>query len=99
MIGAYYISKEDKLMRKRKHIQIRRMLRKPRSYWYEKTGTEDWWLKMIGEEASASSWKKNFRMTKESFTKILAKISPLISPKSNSPNYRLLSAEKKLAVT
>ena len=54
---------------------------------------------MIGEEASASSWKKNFRMTKESFTKILAKISPLISPKSNSPNYRLLSAEKKLAVT
>ena len=38
-------------------------------------------------------------MTKESFMKLLAKISSLISPKSNSPNYRLLSAEKKLAVT
>ena len=55
---TYYISKQDKLMRKRKHIQTRRMLRKPRSYWYEKTITEDWWLKMIDEEASASSWKK-----------------------------------------
>ena len=36
MIGAYYICKQDKLMRKRKHIQIRRVLRKPCSYWYEK---------------------------------------------------------------
>ena len=41
---------------------------------------------------------KNFRKTKDSFTKLLAKASPLISPKSNSPNYRLLSADKKLAV-
>ena len=38
-------------------------------------------------------------MTKESFMKLLTKISPLISPKSNSPNYRLLSAERKLDVT
>ena len=36
MIGVYYMSKEDKLTRKRKHIQITRILRKPRSYWHEK---------------------------------------------------------------
>ena len=54
---------------------------------------------MIGEEASASSWKKNFRTTKESFMKLLTKTSPLISPKLNSPYYRLMPAEKKLAVT
>ena len=42
---------------------------------------------MIGEKASANSRKKNFPMTKE------------MSPKSTSPNYRLLSAGKKLAVT
>ena len=58
MTGAYYISKQDKLIRKRKSILIRSMLRKPRVYWYEKTRTEDWWLKLIGEETSASSWKK-----------------------------------------
>ena len=38
-------------------------------------------------------------MSKESFQDLLAKISPFISPKLNSPNYRLMSAEKKLAVT
>ena len=64
----------------------------------KKNRTEDWWLKMIDEEASASSWKKNFRKTKDSFMKLLAKTSPLILPKSNSPNYRLLSADKKFAV-
>ena len=36
------------------------MLRKPRVYWYEKNRTDDWWLKLIGEETSASSWKKTF---------------------------------------
>ena len=77
---------------------MRRILRKPRS-WYEKNRTEDWWLKMIGEEASGSSLEKNFHMTKDSFMKLLAKISPLISPQSSWPNYRLLSAEKRLTVT
>ena len=54
---------------------------------------------MLGKEISAGSWKKNFRMTKESFMKLLAKISALISSKSNPPNYILLSTEKKLVVT
>ena len=59
MIGVYYMSKQDKLTRKRKHIQITRILRKPRSYWHEKNRAEDCWLKMIGEKALASSWKKS----------------------------------------
>ena len=54
---------------------------------------------MICGEVSVKSWKRSFRMTKESFMKLLAKISPLISPNSNSPTYRALSAAKKLAVT
>ena len=44
MIGVYYMSKQDKLTRKRKHIQITRILRKPRSYWHEKNRAEDCWL-------------------------------------------------------
>ena len=38
-------------------------------------------------------------MTKENFMKLLAKISPLISPNSNSPTYRALSAAKTVPVT
>ena len=45
---------------------------------------------MIGEEASASKWKKTSPITKDSFMKLLAKISVLISRKQNSPNYKLL---------
>ena len=99
MITVYNIIKQNKLKRKRRHMQIRRMFRKPRGFWYKRSRTEDWWLKMISDKASARSWKKNFRMSKESFQDLLAKISPFISPKPNSPNCRLMSAEKKLAVT
>ena len=60
-----------KLMTKRKHIQIRTMLWKPSAYWYKKNTTEEWWLKLIGKKTSASSWKKNIRMTKDSFMKFM----------------------------
>ena len=74
MISAYYICKQDKLMRKRKHIQIRRVLRKPCSYWYEKKNRkEDWWLKMIREEASPSSWQKELPHDKKKFHEIISK--------------------------
>ena len=49
MITVYNIIKQNKLKRKRRHMQIRRMLRKPRGFWYERSRTEDWWLKMISD--------------------------------------------------
>ena len=38
-------------------------------------------------------------MSKECFFEILDEVKPLLDPKANCPNYRFLSAEKKLAVT
>ena len=38
-------------------------------------------------------------MTRESFMNLLAELNPYISPNQSSPNYRALSAEKKLAMT
>ena len=49
---------------------------------------------MIGEEVSASNWKKTSHITKESFMKLLAKVSVLISPKQSLPNYKLLSSKQ-----
>lgn len=63
-------------------MHIRKMLRKPRAYWYKKPRIEDWWLKMIDIETSASSWKKTFRMTEYSFIKLLAKVSKKFSSDS-----------------
>ena len=63
-------------------MHIRKMLRKPRAYWYKKPRIEDWWLKMIDIETSASSCKKTFRMTEYSFIKLLAKVSKKFSSDS-----------------
>ncbi len=49
--------------------------------------------------APEEHWKKNFRMPRESFMDLLAELNPYISPNLSSPNYRALSAEKKLALT
>ena len=72
MIDAYFLSEQDKLpIRKRRHIQIRRMLRKAQVYSYEKTRMKK--LQLVAE--------KIFRMKIDSLIKLLGKISLLISPK------------------
>ena len=43
-------------------------------------------------------WVKNFRMTREEFFKLVHELRPYISPDESSPNYRALTAEKRLAV-
>ena len=57
--------------------------RKPRSYWFK----------------NGHAGKKNFRMTRESFMSLLAEVNSFISPNPSSPNYRAISAKKKLAWT
>lgn len=43
--------------------------------------------------------EKNFRMPKETFLELVDKLRGLIAPNENSPNRRVVSAEKKLAIT
>ena len=74
-------------------------MRKKRSVWVANGRTEEWWSKMMGEDIPNSCWKKNFRMSKECFLELADNLRTTISPKGNSPNYRFLSTEKKLAVT
>ncbi|XP_046858633.1 protein ALP1-like [Xenia sp. Carnegie-2017] len=44
-------------------------------------------------------WKRNFRMSKERFFQLCEELRPYISEGINTPNYRSLSREKKLAIT
>ena len=50
-------------------------------------------------EAPEDTWRKNFRLPRDEFQKLLEELRPYISPNPNSSNYRALSAEKKLATT
>ena len=43
-------------------------------------------------------WKKNFRISRLEFQELCDILRPFITPNPLSPNYRSLSAEKKLAV-
>jgi hypothetical protein len=85
----------EKLARRRLNILNRR----PRSCWFKKGRTDLWWENMWNGIAPEECWKKNFRMPRESFMNLLAELNPYISPDLSSPNYRALSAEKKLALT
>lgn len=44
-------------------------------------------------------WKKNFRLSRDEFRSLLNELEPYISPDPKSPNYRALSACRKLAIT
>eukprot|EP00794_Sanderia_malayensis_P020819 gene20819-biopygen15353 len=54
---------------------------------------------MIGGMVAEENWKKNFRMTQEMFYELVEELRPYISPDNSTPNYRALSADKKVAIT
>ena len=43
--------------------------------------------------------EKKFSDVKKMFFEVLDEVKPLMDPKPNSPNYKFLSAEKKVAIT
>ena len=99
MVSAYFATWKSKMQRKRKHIQARRILRKARTVWVVKGRTEEWWLNMLGEDVPEFCWRKNFRLSRQSFFALADELRPFIAPKNGSPNYRFLTTEKKLAIT
>ena len=53
---------------------------------------------MLSPMSTFDLWKKNFRMSRLEFQELCDILRPFITPNPLSPNYRSLSAEKKLAV-
>ena len=58
--------------------------------------TDQWLRNMIGGNLPGSFWKKYFRMSKDLFHELAAKLVPYIAPNPSSPNYHLLDTEKSL---
>lgn len=71
--------------------------RKKRRWWVAPGRTESWWIQMISGEAPPEEWKKNFRMSREDFSKLCDELLPFITPDSNSPRLGI-EPEKRLAV-
>ena len=98
MLLIYLTNKKDKLNRKRKYLLSRKLGMKKRSTWgrFEER-TEDWWKKMLSDDASEKFWKKNFRMGKDAFHELVTMLDPYFGLKT-TPNYRKLSTSKKVAM-
>ncbi|XP_057299347.1 putative nuclease HARBI1 [Hydractinia symbiolongicarpus] len=92
-------SKRNCWIKKQKALKEQRKNRIPRSTWFKQGRVEQWWLNMFFDVLPEEDWKKNFRMTKAMFTNLVDQIRIWITPDNTSPNYRALSAEKKVAVT
>ena len=85
------------MLKKLKAMKMRRLSRKSRSVWV-KTGRSDmWWANLISGLSPEEVWK-NFCMDKAEFLEFCNALRPYISPKGNSPNYRSLALEKKVAI-
>ncbi len=54
---------------------------------------------MMNDVSPRELWKKNFRMSKESFTELVNELRPHITPNPNFPNDRAVVPEKKEAIT
>ena len=91
--------KRSALYRKLKIARQRRLMRRNRGCWFKPGRTEQWWRNMISGATPEEAWKKNFRLTREDFMDLAEQLRPYTSPNLSSPNYRVLSTEKKLAIT
>ena len=96
---TFQLRKRNSFLRKTRQARERNLRRKKRECWYYPGRTEQWWQKMLDGEAPEDTWRKNFRLPRDEFQKLLDELRPYISPNPKSPNYRALTAEKKLATT
>ena len=70
-------------------------IRKRKRFWIKPGRTDLWWLHMINGLSLAEDWKKNFRMSKDNFLKLVDELRPFISPDPNSTEASTQNKKKK----
>ena len=97
-IISFAVNRKNKLRKKRlmKKTQLRR---KPKSVWVVDGRDDIFWQNLLNQKSLDWYWKKNFRLSRESFFSLHEQFSPYIATDPKIPNYRCLSSEKKLALT
>ncbi len=99
IIMSMLMSRRRYLFRKMKGKRISQLRRKQREVWYKQGRTDQWWKNVLSGKLSDEEWQRNFRLSRTEFFELEKEIRRYISPDSSSPNYRAISAKKKLAIT
>ena len=96
-ITCYYESVKQNILLK--NLKQRKKQRRKKEPWVKNQCRSDkWWVDMLSRISTFDLWKKNFRMSRLELQELFDILRPFITPNPISPNYRSLSAEKKLAV-
>ena len=81
-----------------RHKSFKNRPQRKKRFWIKPGRTDLWWRNMIEGRCLDEDWKKNFRMSKTDFLKLVDELRPFISPNPRSPRPGL-SAEKKVSQT
>ena len=99
LVCNFLLRKRPYSIQKKMRARERHLVRKKRAIWFKRGRTDLWWQNILFGVAPDEMWKKNFRMSRDLFTNLVFELRDYISPDPLSPNYRALTAEKKLAIT
>ena len=78
------------------HSRIRRRKRKN---WINPGRTSQWWDNLISDKTDPSDWKKNLRMSKQSFLTLVNLIRPFWVERSTTVRKDSIMLEKRVAIT
>ena len=96
-IICYYESAKQNVLLKK--IKQRKKQRRKKEAWVKNQCRSDkWWVDMLSPMSTFDLWKTGIGMSRLEFQELCDILRSFITPNPVSPNYRSLSAEKKLAV-
>ena len=76
-----------------------RCLWRKKSIWVKPGRTDQWWQNLFNDKLSEEDWKKNLRMWKSNFLKLVDLIKPYAKERSSRVRKDVICLEKKVAVT
>ena len=85
------------MRKKLKLLPQRQSAREPRKCWYQLRRSDQWWQDINGI-SSDDWWRKNFRFSRKKFFDLVDLLKQLKDPVQITPNFRSLSAAKKVAI-
>ena len=76
---------ENSAITRCRHKSFKKRPRKKKRFWIKPGRTDLWWRNMKEDRCLEEDWKKNFRMSKAEFLKLVDELRPFISPNPRSP--------------
>ena len=85
---SFAVTRKNKLRKKRLMKTMKLLRRKPKSVWAVDGRDYLFWQNLLNKKSPEWYWKKNFRLSRESFFSLHEQLSPDVAADPRTPNYR-----------